>query len=346
MRRFVATARFVTAGLAAVGLTAAAAALPQAPAGQAGKAAQPGDMDLKTFPLEGQNAQELQQVLPLIWEKISSAGNAQVGHGQPTHPGQPSAQLPAAHAGAVQASQQAHQPPRMVVNARTNTILVRGSKAELDAFEKSLKVLEGRGQETAFEHNGVAVYKLRRSKTDELVKTLNSLELNKGVITLPKLDAVVVTGDTTQAAQIHKVIEAVDKDARGGTQQVTSAQPPAGHPTAATQTTPAQPQQPKPAAQPAAAGAKPAPQQGQGTKPAATPQQPAGKSPTAPAAKPAAGAVTNQHPAAAGQPAGTPPAAKPATGSQPTPNKPGTGAATQPTTATQTAAGAKGPGGK
>ncbi len=103
---------------------------------------------------------------------------------------------------------QAVKAPKFTVSARTKTVIVRGSKAELDQAEAIVKLIQG----AATDPKGPQLAKLKTARVDEVVAALTALELEGRVLALRGSNSLVMLpGFEADAEQVKKVIEAFEK---------------------------------------------------------------------------------------------------------------------------------------
>jgi hypothetical protein len=105
------------------------------------------------------------------------------------------------------ATAQAVKMPKYTMLPRTKTVIVRGTKAELEQAEAIIKLIQG----TA-DPKGTMIAKLKTAKVDEVVAALTNLELDGRVFALRNSNSLVMLpGFDADAEQVKKVIEAFEK---------------------------------------------------------------------------------------------------------------------------------------
>ncbi len=105
--------------------------------------------------------------------------------------------------------------PKTTTVSRAKTVLVRGTKAELEAAEAVVKLIQG----TAADAKGPQLAKLKAARADEVVSALAALELDGFVLPLRSGNALILlpAPDAT-AQQVKKVIDTFEKiDPKAGT---------------------------------------------------------------------------------------------------------------------------------
>lgn len=91
---------------------------------------------------------------------------------------------------------------------RSKSVLVRGTKAELDAAEAVVKVIQG----GTTGGTGPVVIKLKNTNIQEVMQAAAALELDAGLVALRGANAVVMLNPAdVSATQVKKVIEACEK---------------------------------------------------------------------------------------------------------------------------------------
>ena len=104
--------------------------------------------------------------------------------------------------------------PRFTAVPRSKSVIVRGTKAELDQAEAVVKLIQGAPPAAA---GGTAApaaqtVKLKVAKVDEVVTALTNLGLDGQVVALRGTNSLVLLpGHEADAPQVKKVIEALDK---------------------------------------------------------------------------------------------------------------------------------------
>ena len=98
--------------------------------------------------------------------------------------------------------------PKFTAIARTKTVIVRGTKAELDRADAVVKLIRGEG---AADGKGPQVMKLKVCRVDEVVAALASLEFEGRVVPLRATNSVIILpGNEADIPQIKKVIDALE----------------------------------------------------------------------------------------------------------------------------------------
>ena len=170
-----ATKPAATGDKAPVAKPAAPSPAPEKPAEKAAPikpAAEPSDIKLFTFANDGELA-DMTQFFTSLYAKMSPGAKA----------------------------------PKFTSLSRTKTVIIRGTKSELEHAEVIVKLIQG-----TTDAKGPQVAKLKTAKVDEVVNALIHLDMDGRVLALRGTNSLVVLpGFEADAEQLKKVIEAFEK---------------------------------------------------------------------------------------------------------------------------------------
>lgn len=140
--------------------------------------------EVKSFSVEHFTPTELSQALSQVWGKLPRKA------GEPLKP-----------------------MPKLAVNDRTKTLIVIGSKAELETLTNILTAIDADPAKSSPEGAPVFLLRLKHAGVQEAVAALSSLELGDHVLAMGQNKTlIVVPVSATCGTQVRQVIEHLDKE--------------------------------------------------------------------------------------------------------------------------------------
>jgi type II secretory pathway component GspD/PulD (secretin) len=106
------------------------------------------------------------------------------------------------------------QPPAMAVNVKAKAVLVRGTKEQVEKYEKVLAALDRPLAEIATtKFDGGTLYALKHATATEVVNALNQLQISAQLVPVSQGSLVFVAGQSVQddAQEVIKTIDIPDE---------------------------------------------------------------------------------------------------------------------------------------
>ena len=103
---------------------------------------------------------------------------------------------------------------RMAVDERTNSLVVRGSDAELRNVADIIAAVDVTDNKTATKLKNLRTFKLKHANVDQVAQIVQELDLNVKVSVLPSAEMLVVTGTEAALKEAGELIEELDVEGK------------------------------------------------------------------------------------------------------------------------------------
>jgi type II secretory pathway component GspD/PulD (secretin) len=99
---------------------------------------------------------------------------------------------------------------RMVADAGSHTLLVRGSKRDLDVVGELVSLLDQRGGKATTKTANLGVFDLRHASPEAVVKAVSQLGIQARIAVVPDTRKLIVRGSEEELGEVRQVVQALD----------------------------------------------------------------------------------------------------------------------------------------